>query len=75
MIFFVLVDPIELFRLSEDSTHKSISISPVSSSTTKEAVGEGVIEDEDILPLLLAGISTGCMSILGLLLGTPANEQ
>ena len=54
------------------STHKSnpsISISPVSSSTINEAVGEGVIEDEDIFPLLR--FSGAGISMRGLLLGTP----
>ena len=54
------------------STHKSnpsISMSPVSSSTINEAVGEGVIEDEDIFPLLR--FSGAGISMRGLLLGTP----
>ena len=44
-------------------------MSPVSSSTINEAVGEGVIEDEDIFPLLR--FSGAGISMRGLLLGTP----
>ena len=48
-------------------------MSPVSSSTISEAVGEGVIEDEDIFPLLR--FSGAGISMRGLLLGTPVNVQ
>ena len=44
-------------------------MSPGSSSTINDAVGEGVIEDEDIFPLLR--FSGAGMSMRGLLLGTP----
>jgi len=53
-------------------SNPSISISPVSSSTINEAVGEGVIEDEDIFPLLR--FSGAGISMRGLLLGTPGGK-
>ena len=45
----------------------------MSSSTINEAVGEGVIDDEDIFPLLR--FSGAGISMRGLLLGTPVKVE